>query len=377
MNLNGILRHGRGSAHVSWKFIQHYLDLVRRRSGVGFRICGHDGNGVSELKDFFITENRAIPAIPFVSRKGDQPGNPVLSLDVLMGNDFKNSRHFFRCRSINRENIGMRRFGLNQGKPEGSSRHFKTYVSSEIRSTGHLGNGAGPWIFASPDTIVGRHLECQIIFSHLAAQYPGRIHHRIHQGFVSCAAAGVSMFLKPVPDILAGGAEIGIQQSFGRNNEAWTAETALGCAMNCPGKLNGMKFVRPADSLDGRDAGIIRNPAHFGDAGANHLAVQDHRTAPALSLAASDLCSGQFELFTQRIGQKRIRVHHHHLHFTIDIHIFSNHAVPPIYGMNTNTIRPASAGRCQPLFKPLDSGLIKYQNNYRQLQKLPHGICHC
>ena len=92
-----------------------------------------------------------------------------------------------------------------------------------------------------------------------------------------------------------------------------------------------MEFVRTADSLDGRDAGLIRNPAHFGDAGANHLAVQDYRTAPALPLTASDLGPRQFKLFPKRIGQKRIRIHHHHLHFPIDIQIFSNHADPPLY----------------------------------------------
>ncbi len=262
-----------------------------------------------------------------------------------MGNDLEHSRHFFRCRRVDRKNIGMGCFGLNQCQTKGAGRHLQSHIGPEIRYAGNFGNSAGPWVFASPDAVVRRHLERQLIFGHLAAQDLCRIHHRIHQGFITGAAAGVPVFLKPVPDILAGGAGIGVQQGLGRDDEARAAEPALGRAMNGPGKLDGVKLVRSADALDGRDAGLVRNPAHLGDAGTDHFPVQNHRTTSALPLATPDLCSRQFELFAQRIGQKRIRVHHHHLQFTVDIQIFSNHAGPPLYGINTNTIRPASAER--------------------------------
>ena len=96
MDFHGILGHGRRRAHVGGQLFQIHLDLFSRGLGVGFRVCRDDGHGVSELEDLFIAENGPVPSVSLVGGKGDQAGDAVLALHVLVGDDLVPRRAFSR-----------------------------------------------------------------------------------------------------------------------------------------------------------------------------------------------------------------------------------------------------------------------------------------
>ena len=108
---------------------------------------------------------------------------------------------------------------------------------------------------------------------HLSVDDFGGIHDRIHQLFITGAAAGIFIFLEPVPDIFSGGIRGAVQQRFGRDNEARGAKAALGTAVGDPGRLDGMKIVRGTDAFHRGDDGIVGYPFHFGDAGSYQFVV--------------------------------------------------------------------------------------------------------
>ena len=103
------------------------------------------------------------------------------------------------------------------------------------------------------------------------------------------------------------------------------AETALGAAVHRPGHLQGMQVVGRADPLDGGDPGAVLHAFHLGDAGADHLAVQDHRAAAALALAAADLGPGQFQLFPQHVRQHGVGLRDDGLRHAVDMEHLLDH----------------------------------------------------
>jgi hypothetical protein len=78
--------------------------------------------------------------------------------------------------------------------------------------------------------------------------------------------------------------------------------------MNHPGQLQGMQMSGPAYAFNSTDVRILRDPLHLGDAGADHLTVQNHAAAAALALVAANLGSSQIELIAQDIGQAFFRI---------------------------------------------------------------------
>ncbi len=80
--------------------------------------------------------------------------------------------------------------------------------------------------------------------------------------------------------------------------------------MRHPGHLQRMQAIGSAESLNGFNNGIIRNPAHLVDAGPDRFPVEDNGTGTALARFAANFTAGQQELFPQYPGQRNFRVDH-------------------------------------------------------------------
>ena len=98
MDLDGVVGHGRGRAHVGGQRLQLHLDL--RRGGLGLLdgVGADDGDGVAVLEDLGVAQDGPIPAVALVRREGDQAGDAVLALDVLVRDHLRRRRASSRLR---------------------------------------------------------------------------------------------------------------------------------------------------------------------------------------------------------------------------------------------------------------------------------------
>ena len=71
VNFYGIGCHSRGSIHISRQKLKINFDLFSCGAGITFTVGTHNGKGIAILEDFFVTQNRTIPAIPLVVGEGD------------------------------------------------------------------------------------------------------------------------------------------------------------------------------------------------------------------------------------------------------------------------------------------------------------------
>ncbi len=303
VDLQGVLRHGRRRAHVGRKLLQLHHDLLGSGPGLVLVFGADDGQGVPVLEDLGVAEDRPVPAVPGVGGEGDQAGDAVLALDVLVGDHLEDPGHLFRGGGVDALDRGMGHPGLDQGQVEGLGGQLQAQVGPVVQGPGDLGHGAGAGVLAAPDGAIGGQLEHQVFGLQFPPQDPGAIHHGIHQGFVAGAAAGVAVALEPVPHRFPGGVGVFREQGLGRDDEARGAETALGPAVDDPGQLQGVEMVGVAEALDGGHRGPLADPGHLGHAGADQLVVQDHVAAPALALGAAELGAGEPQLLPQHVGQ--------------------------------------------------------------------------
>ena len=99
MNLNCILCHGFRSTHICRQNLKLNLNRIGSSSCMCFRICSNDGNGITKLEYFFITEYRTVPSITFiVQRQHDKTVDSVLatcSYNVFRSDNLKYARHLF------------------------------------------------------------------------------------------------------------------------------------------------------------------------------------------------------------------------------------------------------------------------------------------
>jgi hypothetical protein len=80
--------------------------------------------------------------------------------------------------------------------------------------------------------------EQQILFGLLSPRMiAGGIHHRVDQGLVAGAAAGVAVAVEPVAHLLARRVVVVVEQHLGRHHEAGRADAALRAAVSHPGDL--------------------------------------------------------------------------------------------------------------------------------------------
>ena len=101
-----------------------------------------DGDGVAELEDLVVAENRPVPAVAFVGGEGDQAGDAVLALDILMGDDLDHAGHLLGFGGVDGEDVGVGHLGLHQGELQGILGHFQAEIGAVIAGAGDFGHGA-------------------------------------------------------------------------------------------------------------------------------------------------------------------------------------------------------------------------------------------
>ncbi len=211
MDLDGILRHGSGSAHVGGQLFIGYLYFFGGSQRLLFGIRADNSDGVTVLENLGVAKDGTVPAIALVGGEGDQTINAIVPFDVFVGDHFKDTGHLFCCGGVNGEDVGVAEFGLHQGKLQGAGGQFQAQISAVISGAGNLGDRRRAGIGSAPDATVSGKLVIERIRGLVAAHDCGSIHHSIHDGFISCAAAGVEVLLEPGAYIIACGRWILLQ----------------------------------------------------------------------------------------------------------------------------------------------------------------------
>ena len=308
VDFDGVRGHGLGGAHVFGQQLQIKLDLFCRSAGVAFGVRADDGKRIAILEDFGIVKDGTFPAVTLVGGEGDQAGDAVPALHVLVGQHLVHARHLFGFRGVYALDVSMGYLGLGNGEVQGVGGQTVRRVRAEFGGAGHLGDGRRTGHGGTPDAAIGRHLEGNVVQRFIAAHEGGGVHDRVHQGLVARTAADVVIFLEPVAHVFAAGIGIGIKQGLGRNDEARSAETALGRAVVNPGMLQGVQVVGGTHALKSCHGGVFRHAAHFDYAGAYNLAVKDHRAGTALTLAAANFDTGELQLIAQHVHKHIVGV---------------------------------------------------------------------
>ena len=325
MDLQGIRFHGGRGAHVGGQLFQFNLDLLGSGIGIFLGIGANNSQSVTELEHLGIAEDRAIPAVTQVRRKGNQAGNTILAFDVLGGDHFEDAGHLLGLRGINGEDVGMTNLGLNQRQLQRIFRQGQSAVGTEIPCAGDLGCSAGAGHIGAEHLAVLGDFVGQFFQGDRTVEDLGRILDCIDQLFITGTAAGVLIFLEPVTDFLTRRVGIRVEQGLGGNDKAGGAESALGAAVHHPGHLNRMKIARSTDAFDGGYGCAIGNPVHFGNAGAYQFAIHNDVAGAALPFAATDLGTGKAQGFADHVGQHFGRFGDHGPFNAIDIEFSSNH----------------------------------------------------
>jgi hypothetical protein len=108
-------------------------------------------------------------------------------------------------------------------------------------------------------------------------------------------------------DFLVGSFRFFVQYSFGSQNDATQAKSALSSPFVNESLLDWVRFFWCAKAFKGRNL-ILANRAQWHHTRSNNLASQDHRAGPALGHAASELGTSQPDLIAKREEQRSFRV---------------------------------------------------------------------
>ena len=144
VDLDGVGLHRLGSAHVGGQNLEFDLDLLRGLAGVLLGIGADNGNGVTVLEHLGVAQDRPVPAVAQIGGEGDQAGDAVLALDVLVGDHLDHAGHLLSLAGVDGEDVGMGDLGLHQGELQGVLRQLQTGVGTEVPGAGDLGGGARP-----------------------------------------------------------------------------------------------------------------------------------------------------------------------------------------------------------------------------------------
>ena len=79
-----------------------------------------DGDGVAVLEDLLVAQDGTIPAVTLVGREGDQAGDAVLALDVLVGDDLVHAGDGLGLGHVDGQDLGVGDLGLDQFAVQGS-----------------------------------------------------------------------------------------------------------------------------------------------------------------------------------------------------------------------------------------------------------------
>ncbi len=310
VDFHGVGGQGLVATHVGRQHFQIHFDFLRRRSGMFLRIRGYDGDRVTELKNLFFAQDRTVPSVSLVGREGYEPGNGVLAFHILPGDDFDHAGHLFGLRRIDADDVRVRNFGLGDGQAQRTLRHAQGHVRAEIPGAGNLCQGRRTHKVA-PDHARRVFKRIEYLFRlDLAAHDPGGIHHRIDEGLVAGAAAQIAVPLEPVANFRPCRVLVVVQQDLGGHDKTRCTDAALRAAVSHPCNLQGMQILGGADALDRGNPGPLRNFLHFCNASPHRFSVHNNGAGAAMALVTADLTSGQEHLFSQHLGQGRLRCDH-------------------------------------------------------------------
>ena len=300
---------------------------------MGLGVGGNDGDGVTELEDLLVAQDRTIPAVTLVvERQHDEAVDAVLaagSHDILGGDDLLNAGHLLSRGGVNALDQRVADLGLHQRQTQGALGHLQGVVRAEVPGAGDLLGGGGTDVLGANDGVAGG-LENQVFLGDLAPDDPGSVHHGVHERLIAGAAAQVAVLLEPVANLFTGGRGVVIKQYLGGHDEAGGAEAALSAAVGHPGHLQGMQVGQGADAFDGRDLCAVLDLAQLGQAGAGDLAVYDDVTGAAVALAAADLTAGEQQALPQEGRQCFVLIHQNVPGDAVDDECFLDHsAIPP------------------------------------------------
>jgi len=325
VDFDGVGSHRVRGVQVFGQQLEIEFDLVGGGAGVRFGVGAHDGEGVAVLEDFGIVQDGTIPAVTLVGREGDEAGDAVLALDVLVGQHAVHAGHGFRFGGVDAFDVGVGNLGLSQRQMQRVRRHLEGGIRAEVVRAGHLGDSVGTRTAGTPRAAVHRFLIFDVLNGFLAAHDGGGVHDGIDQRLVARAAAGVAVALEPVAHVVAGRGRVVVEQAFGGHDESGRTEAALRAAVEHPRKLQRVHMLGRADTFKGGDGGPVFNAFHFQRTGTYQLAVQNHITGTALTRAASDLHAGQQKLSAQHVGQRIFRIHQQRFRHAIHNESLGNH----------------------------------------------------
>jgi hypothetical protein len=117
-------------------------------------------------------------------------------------------------------------------------------------------------------------------------------------------------------DFLVGSFRFPVQDSFGSQNDATQAKSALSGPFVDESLLNRVRFLWCAKAFE-RSNLILANSAQWHHTRSNHLASQDHRAGPALGHSASELGASQPDLIAKNEEQRRFRFQFYCMQLTI------------------------------------------------------------
>jgi hypothetical protein len=118
-------------------------------------------------------------------------------------------------------------------------------------------------------------------------------------------------------DFLIGSIRFYVEDSFGCQDYATQAKSALSGAFVNEGLLDRVRFFRCAEAFEGRDF-ILANRAHWHDAGSHDLAAQDYGAGSALGHAAPELRPTQSKFVAQNEEQRCLRIQIESVHTAVD-----------------------------------------------------------
>ena len=139
VDFDGVVGHGRRGAHVGGQLFQFHFDLFGGGLGLLDGVGADDGNRVAILEDLRVAQNRAIPAITLVGREGDQAGDAVLALDILVRDDFEDAGHLLGFGGVDRQDVGVRDLGLHQRQLQRAGGHLQAEVLAVVQRAGDFG----------------------------------------------------------------------------------------------------------------------------------------------------------------------------------------------------------------------------------------------
>ncbi|MPM02681.1 hypothetical protein SDC9_48936 [bioreactor metagenome] len=208
--------------------------------------------------------------------------------------DFFDARHLLGLGNVDLQDPGMMgRPGLDDGDVEGVRGHLQLLVVAVIGEAADLCEGGRTNDGLSVISVFRRIGRSDLIHGRLAPDDFCRLHDRVDDLLVSCAAADIFMFLEPCPHFFARRVDVFQEQGVGGHDESRRAEAALDGAQFHEGGLQGVKILRGSDPFQRNDLAVFRHFRYFPCAGANELPVENHRAGTANPRIAPHLDAGE------------------------------------------------------------------------------------